>query len=241
MRGHGASRQSLDGPPWGYRYTYEPWPAKSSRPSGGRYLLRYIERVLTLTLALTLILTLTLPLPLPLPLTRYIERAESDACAAEEDSPSLPRRIVLTEEGKDRVRGAPTPGGPLAAAQRAAEGAAEGAAGLVGAAQALFRFPMSQDEASTPEQQQLPSPPPSPPSHISQVQVGVGVGLGVRNGLSGQRASGRGSGGGIAAREHGAASTWLNDVVVETPYKQGDVVLEAQMHVRLTLTPTTKP
>ena len=192
---------------------------------------------------MTLTLTLTLTLPLTLPLTRYIERAESDACAAEEDSPSLPRRTALTEEGKDRVRGAPTPGGPLAAAQREAEGAAEGAAGLVGAAQALFRFPMAQGEAPTPEQQQLPSPPPSPPSHISQVQVGVGVGVGVggRNGPSGQRASGRGSGGGIAAREHGAASTWLNDVVVETPHKQGDVVLEAQMHVRLTLTPTTKP
>ena len=54
VRGHGASMQGLAPPP---RYTYEPWPARASRPSGGMYLLRYIER------------------------------AESDACAAEEESP----------------------------------------------------------------------------------------------------------------------------------------------------------
>ena len=54
VRGHGAPKQSLPAPP---RYTYAPWPAQPSRPSGGRYLLRYMER------------------------------AESNACAAEEESP----------------------------------------------------------------------------------------------------------------------------------------------------------
>ena len=142
------------------RYKYERWPAKPSRSFGGRYLLRYIERT------------------------------ESDACAA--------------EEGADvRTRGAPTP-----CAQQPAP----------------FRPSTSRPPPPPPPshfplpEQQLPSPPPSPPSHASHLRVGAG--MAARN-----PQGGGGGGNGIAAREFGEASTWLNtEAVALTPFGQGDVV-----------------
>ena len=68
-----------------------------------------------------------------------------------------------------------------------------------------------------------PSPPPSPPPSRLPSRLSLGAIPGVA----------RAGVGGITARDHGAASTWLNDRPVHTPFGRGDIVLEARMHVRL--------
>ena len=76
-----------------------------------------------------------------------------------------------------------------------------------------------------------PSPPPSPPPSRLPSRLSLGAIPGVA----------RACVGGITARDHGAASTWLNDRPVHTPFGRGDIVLEARMHVRLALTPNPSP